>query len=205
MQRMKPRKTQSKPGARKSARAKETKDPLVVYRPRTADDDDFIVQLTESQLGQVYQVAFGEPFPREHFQRYLQSGAPTYLILQNGKRIGYYSYLIGNDGKMHITALVLDPSYQSDGIGTVVMAHVEREAAQKGVHTLEVYVQANNTKSIAFTRKLGFSEVFRPMPNTICFHKRVGGATTPQSSPPTAEPSTIGPQTQFVGYFPYHW
>lgn len=151
-----------------------------------------MVQLTEEQLGTVHQQAFQEPFPREQFLRYLQSGAPTYLIEQNGKRIGYYSYLIGPDAKMHISALVIEPTYQSDGVGSQVMARLEDEAHKAGVQVMEVFVQGSNERSMAFTRKLGFVEVFRVDPNTTCFQKRItalpGQPGQPQPGGPPAQP-----------------
>lgn len=169
------------------------------FRPRTADDDQYIVDLTEAQLGSIHQRSFGEPFPRQQFLSYIQSGAPTYVVLQNGTRIGYYSYLIGPDNKMHVTALVLEQSQQSVGLGTEVMEQLEREAKDKGVHTLEVFVQESNAKSLAFTRKLGFIEAFRPMPNTIGFQKRIQSPTDRTFSDAAVS------ETMQVGYFSYQW
>lgn len=146
---------------------------VIAFRPRLIEDDDYILQLTESQLAAVHQQAFGEPFPREQFLRYLQSGAPTVIVEKDKKRIGYYSYLVSHDGKMHVSAMVIDPAHQSDGIGTGVMKRLEQDAQAIGVHTLEVYVQENNARSLAFTRKLGFVEVYRVTPDTICFQKQV--------------------------------
>lgn len=145
----------------------------LTFRDRVQSDDEYIVQLTQDQLGNVHQLAFGEAFPRDQFLQYIQSGAPTVVVEQNGKRIGYYSYLIGPDGKMHISAMVIEPHYQSSGVGTQVMQRLEGEASTRNVHTLEVFVQANNEKSLAFTRKLGFLEVFRLEPNTIVFQKQL--------------------------------
>ncbi len=169
-------------GARRTPKPAETAVPALTFRPRTEADDEYIVQLTEEQLGEVHQQAFAEPFPREQFRQYIQSGAPTTVVEHRGKRIGYYSYLIGPEGKMHISALVIDRTEQSDGVGTAVMEKLEQEAAARGVHTLEVFVQANNVRSVEFTRKLGFHEVFRLPPNTICFQKRIGPAGAPPRS-----------------------
>lgn len=143
------------------------------FRPRTPEDDTYILQLTEAQLGNIHQSAFGEAFPREQFLGYIQSGAPTVVVESMGKRMGYYSYLLGPDGKMHISAMVIEPQYQSTGLGSEIMSRLENEAASNGVQTLEVFVQSNNAKSLAFTKKLGFVEAFRLDPNTICFQKSV--------------------------------
>lgn len=166
-------KTKRGPAKRPSAKSTEKKPLPLVFRPRVAEDDSFIMQLTENQLGAVHEQSFGEPFPREQFLRYLQSGAPTVVVEQGDKKIGYYSYLTSHDGKMHVSAMVIDPEHQSDGIGTTVMKQLEQEAQTRGVHTLEVFVQESNPKSLAFTRKLGFVEVYRVTGDTICFQKTV--------------------------------
>lgn len=147
--------------------------PTLQFRQRVPEDDAFILKLTEDQLGQVHQEAFGEAFPREQFMYYIQSGAPVTVFEAKGEKIGYYSYLVGHDGKMHISALVIDPAYQAKGIGTTVMKHLEEEALRRGVQLLEVFVQTNNEKSIEFTKQLGFTEAFRIPPNTISFQKRI--------------------------------
>lgn len=170
--------------ARRTAVQKGTE---ISFRPRIPEDDAFIVQLTENQLGTVHQNSFGEPFPRQDFERYLQSGAPTIVVMQGTQTIGYYSYLVGPDGKMHVSALVIDPLKQSDGVGTQVMNKLEADARAHGVHVLEVFVQDVNTKSMDFTKKLGFVEVYRIPPNTICFQKAL--AVTPG----TAAGASISP------------
>jgi GNAT superfamily N-acetyltransferase len=177
---------------RKSSKIAADSEPVLGFRPRTSEDDDYILQLTESQLASVHQQSFGEPFPREQFLRYVQSGAPTVIVERRKKRIGYYSYLVSPDGKMHVSALVIEPAHQSDGIGTTVMKKLEDDAQANGVHTLEVFVQGSNAKSMAFTKKLGFIEVYRVTPDTICFQKPVTpaarmenplGGVSPQPSP----------------------
>jgi ribosomal protein S18 acetylase RimI-like enzyme len=168
-----PKAVKAKPAVQKKQRTtKQTMEPLH-YRPRAAQDDAYIVQLTRQQLGTVHERAFGQPFPDEQFLRYIQSGAPTVVIEQKGKPIGYYSYLVGQNGKMHISAMVIDPAHQSSGIGKMVMAKLEEDAAKQGVRVLEVFVQENNAQSLAFTRSLGFREVYRIEPNTIGFQKQL--------------------------------
>ncbi len=154
------------------------KKPTLRYRNRVPADDAYILQLTEGQLAPVHEQAFGEPFPREQFMSVIQSGAPVIMIEYGGKPIGYYTYLVGQDSRMHINAMVIDKSYQSKGIGTQVMKQVEEDARGRGVRVIEVYVQANNEQSLAFTRQLGFVEAYRVPPNTICFQKQLSAPNT---------------------------
>ncbi|GMA49610.1 hypothetical protein GCM10025857_09670 [Alicyclobacillus contaminans] len=164
------------------------------FRPRSIEDDDFIVELTESQLATVHQQAFGQPFPRAQFRQYLQSGAPTVVVEQGDRRIGYYSYLVNPDGTMHISAMVIDPKHQASGIGSKVMRHLEEEALRMGVHTLEVYVQTGNEKSLSFTRKLGFTEAYPVTPTTLCFRKSLRAANAGQTPSPRAMSQPIPPE-----------
>ncbi len=168
--------SKSNPATKKASDGVKTKNRALTFRPRVPGDDEYILNLTEKELGQVHAQSFGEPFPRAQFQGYLQSGAPTVVVEQDTKPIGYYSYLIGPDGKMHVSALVIEPAYQSGGVGTQVMTRLEEDARRQRVHTLEVFVQENNSRSIAFTKKLGFVEVYRMPPNSICFQKVIAGA-----------------------------
>ncbi|WP_083511824.1 GNAT family N-acetyltransferase [Alicyclobacillus acidiphilus] len=169
----------------KKQAAKKPVAETITYRPRTAQDDAFIVSLTQSELGEIHQQSFGQPFPAEQFRRYIESGAPTVVIERNGKPVGYYSYLVSPDGKMHVSAMVIDPKHQNAGIGKKAVAKLEEDARKMGVHTMEVFVQESNAQSLAFARSLGFREVFRVEPNTIGFHKYL---VTPQTGP-IAQPS----------------
>lgn len=170
---------------------KQTKQPVISlnYRPRTPEDDAYIIQLTRQQLGAIHEQAFGQPFPEEQYLQYIRSGAPTIVIERENKAIGYYSYLLGQDAKMHVSALVIEPKHQSSGIGKMVMAKLEEDAKRQGVRTLEVFVQDNNAQSLAFTRSLGFREMFRIEPNTIGFQKQL--AVPQQSSQLQQQPQQM--------------
>lgn len=187
------RKAGTKQGKRVASTTKKPKQSVqqITFRPRRPDDDAYIIHLTEEQLGTIHEQSFQEPFPREQFLRYLQSGAPTFIVERGDKRIGYFSYLIGHEGTMHISAMVIEPQYQSDGIGTAVMKQLETDAISQGVQVLEVFVQSNNQKSLAFTRKLGFVEAYQVTPTTICFQKRVARQVPSQA--PTVASNPVNP------------
>lgn len=189
------RKAMPKKSAKTSTPPKKVapKQAQIMFRPRQVDDDAYIVHLTEEQLGSIHQQSFQEPFPREQFLGYLQSGAPTFVVERDGKRIGYFSYLLGHDGTMHISAMVIEPQHQSDGIGSAVMKRLEQDAVSQGVQVLEVYVQAANEKSLAFTRKLGFVEAYRVTPTTVCFQKRIGVPVPLPNQEGTVASNTVPP------------
>ncbi len=182
-------------GVAQSRRKSHTKATEAVdtlhFRPHTGEDEKYILDLTEQELGRIHQEAFGQSFPREPFLRYLQSGAPTVVVEKNGQRIGYYSYLIGPDLSMHVSALVLDSAHQAQGLGRKVMNHLEEQARELGVRVMEVFVQDNNAKSLAFTRELGFIEAYRVPPNSICFRKAVTQTGAQEGKKGATKPTTV--------------
>lgn len=164
----------------KSSRPRRSSAPAAAeeirYRPRRPSDDDFIVQLARKELGRVHEQAFGEPFPEEELRQYLQSGVPTVVIERGNQPVGFYSYLPSAEGKVHVSALVVDPKVQRTGIGRRAMEKLEADARQQGAHTLEVFIQDMNEPSIAFAKKLGFREITRFEPRTIVMWKSIAPA-----------------------------
>ncbi|WP_041695038.1 GNAT family N-acetyltransferase [Alicyclobacillus acidocaldarius] len=178
--------------ARSNAHARGRRNPAhppgteeVRYRPRRPEDDDWIVQLARRELGDVHEQAFGEPFPEAELRQYLQSGMPTVVIERNGRPVGFYSYLPSAEGKVHVSALVIDSKFQRKGIGRRAMENLEAEAKRMGAHTLEVFIQDVNPKSLAFAKQLGFREVARMEPRTLVLWKVISSGPV---LPPVAMP-----------------
>ncbi|SIS79425.1 GNAT family N-acetyltransferase [Alicyclobacillus vulcanalis] len=163
----------SKPHRPPRASSKDAGQEVIRYRPRRPEDDDWIVQLARRELGHVHEQAFGEPFPEVELRQYLESGMPTVVIERSGRPVGFYSYLPSAEGKMHVSALVVDAKFQRQGIGRKAMEHLESEARRMGAHTLEVFIQDVNPRSLAFARELGFREVARVEPRTLVLWKSI--------------------------------
>jgi ribosomal protein S18 acetylase RimI-like enzyme len=143
----------------------------LAVRERTPQDDDFILQLTEEQW-RTAPMQQGSPFPREVFARYLQSGMPTRVIERDGKRIGYYSYVVGPDGRLHVSALVVEPTQQTDPVLGTVLEHLEQDARSHGARVMEVLVPADHERGLGLTERLGFREVWR-LPQGLVVFQRV--------------------------------
>ncbi|WP_062308892.1 GNAT family N-acetyltransferase [Alicyclobacillus sendaiensis] len=182
-----------RPRARAHAKPTKARQPAarapvaeeVSYRPRRPEDDDWIVQLARRELGGVHEQVFGEPFPEAELRQYLQTGMPTVVIERNGRPVGFYSYLPSAEGKVHVSALVIDSKFQRKGIGRRAMEHLEAEVRRMGAHTLEIFIQEVNPRSLAFAKQLGFREVARVEPGTLVLWKVVssGPVRSPMLGP----------------------
>lgn len=172
-----PSRARAKPQSHRLRRgAAQTAVEDIHYRPRRPEDDEFIVQLARRELAKVHEEAFGEPFPEDELRQYLQSGMPTVVIERGGRPVGFYSYLPSAEGKVHVSALVIDPKVQRKGIGRRAMEKLEADVKRLGAHTLEVFIQDVNPRSLEFAKKLGFREVARFEPRTIVLWKFIAPA-----------------------------
>ncbi|MCL6636504.1 MAG: GNAT family N-acetyltransferase [Alicyclobacillus sp.] len=200
------KRVQSRPGHRPAGSAKRpasAAEPLQ-FRQRTPGDDEFILQLTESQVSRAHQQAFNQPFSREVFARYLNAGAPVVVVERGKQRIGYYTYVMGPEGMLHINALVIHPAHQSDATGNQVMAQIERQAVALGAQGVQLFVEADNVKAVEFVRRHGFVERYRLGPGAVCFQKvlnSTGGAGAVPGVPSYewAPPAAGGEQTPVRG------
>ncbi|UOF90581.1 GNAT family N-acetyltransferase [Fodinisporobacter ferrooxydans] len=162
--------------AKKKTAVKKTIHPSLemAFRPYQPDDTSWIVDLTQKELGAIYQSAYRVPLTPFQIQQLLQMGQQTRVVLYQNKPIGYYTFFSDDSGKRHITSLVIDHSKQRKGIGTEVMRKIEDQAKQDGIRVLEVFIQATNKPCIAFSEKLGFTYAEPPYMNTICMQKFIG-------------------------------
>jgi ribosomal protein S18 acetylase RimI-like enzyme len=63
------------------------------------------------------------------------------------------------DGSIGILSIGVDPTVGGRGVGSALMAEVERLAIAKGVRTLRLSVRTENDRGRRFYRKLGWVEV----------------------------------------------
>ena len=88
-----------------------------------------------------------------------QSNAVALVAEGDGKLVGYVEAVGGkvrrNRGTAHVVIGVL-ASHAGQGIGTGLLAELERSAMALGIHRLELTVIAHNKSAIALYRKMGY-------------------------------------------------
>lgn len=83
----------------------------------------------------------------------LRTDSPT-----GSRAIGYCSYaLTDNPGEMKLEQLYLLPELHGQGLGKLMLRHVEEQASARGRSTLMLQTNKRNDIAIAFYRKAGFT------------------------------------------------
>jgi ribosomal protein S18 acetylase RimI-like enzyme len=85
------------------------------------------------------------------------------LLRIDNQLVGYCSYALAGDlgerkfGEMKLEQIYLLPECYGQGLGKLMMRHVEQQARARGCRTLALQVNKRNAVAIAFYRKAGFT------------------------------------------------
>jgi ribosomal protein S18 acetylase RimI-like enzyme len=100
----------------------------------------------------------------EKLRLYLNAADRWLMLLRIGSRaVGYCSYALTDDsgemkpGEMKLEQLYLLPELHGQGLGRLMLRHVEDQARVRGRHTLMLQTNKLNAAAIAFYRKAGFT------------------------------------------------
>jgi diamine N-acetyltransferase len=95
----------------------------------------------------------------EKLRLYL-NGEDRWLMLMriDSRAVGYCSYaLTENPGEMKLEQLYLLPELHGQGLGKLMLSHVEEQTRARGRSTLVLQTNKHNDIAIAFYRKAGFT------------------------------------------------
>ncbi len=120
--------------------------------------------------------------PEDDIRRKLAVQRELFLVAEEeGRIVG--SAMAGYDGhRGWVYYVAVAPSRQRRGIGTALMAEVERRLAQIGCSKLNLQVRAGNAEVVAFYRRLGYDVEER-----ISMGKRL-----PPSAGPEPDDGSVG-------------
>lgn len=80
------------------------------------------------------------------------------LLRMDNRAVGYCSYaLTDNPGEMKLEQLYLLPDLHGQGLGGLMLRHVEEQTRARNRRTLLLQVNKHNDIAVAFYRKAGFS------------------------------------------------
>ncbi len=87
----------------------------------------------------------------------LAGGYEYYLVIDGGVRAGYFALVPDAAGKrLMLSKIYILAERQGQGLGTEVVAFVERRCREQGLNTLWLTVNKHNSGSIAFYERAGF-------------------------------------------------
>jgi len=94
----------------------------------------------------------------------------TFVAVLNNKVVGFissvWSYQIGHEvGFMHIVALAVKAEKQNQGIGTLLIEHIEKYAIGKGISSIVLNTGVQRTYAHAFYKNKGYDN------HSWCFSK----------------------------------
>jgi len=95
----------------------------------------------------------------EKLRLYLDADDRWLMLLRiDDRAVGYCSYaLTENPGEMKLEQLYLLLELHGQGLGGLMLRHVEEQARAQGCRTLTLQVNKRNDIAVAFYRKAGFS------------------------------------------------
>ena len=149
-----------------------------------------IQQLSQKYLSRVLeldQLCFGGLWTREGYQRELDSPNsdllglwkekgerviapwenPLEVCVESSESVSESSYLVGMGclwsilDEAHITILGIDPHYQRQGLGQVMLYALLKSAKARQLQWATLEVRVSNQSAIALYRKFGFKDVGR--------------------------------------------
>jgi ribosomal-protein-alanine N-acetyltransferase len=83
---------------------------------------------------------------------------PVVLVIRRTEAIIGYVALAPGRPRAKLYALMIEPAYQRQGIGSAVLAFVEERAAHLHARELVLAVQPNNKQALGFFKARGFAE-----------------------------------------------
>lgn len=145
----------SRPAAGGSVSA-PTKSAIVV-RPATARD---LVGVAS-----IEQMSFSDPWTYDALSTVLGLSHARFFVAEEagdtfGRLVGYVVALVMAD-EGEIADLAVHPAARRNGVGALLLARAEEEAARCGVRSMYLEVRASNESALGLYRSRGFEDVGR--------------------------------------------
>lgn len=102
--------------------------------------------------------AYEFPWSRGAFRDCMQARYRCLVYLKSDRIVAYIivSFVLN---ECHILNVCVDPEYQGEGIGAMLLSHIDGLCREEGVDNLMLEVRTSNQRAIALYSRLGFHEV----------------------------------------------
>ena len=154
----------------------------MLLRQREPADDTFIAKLAERAFDE-YSL-----HPAGSTLRMARSGV-TWLACRNDERLGFAVVRPGAAGATHaeLCAIAVDEHARGLGVGTALLAKVERVLSLAGFSEITMHTAQANLSALALFLKLGFRverrlpRFYRGVFDACALRKRIGGPAKPRT------------------------
>jgi ribosomal-protein-alanine N-acetyltransferase len=117
--------------------------------------------MSESRLDEVVAIerrAYGHPWTRGNFSDSLKSGYQAQLLCAGDAVLGYFVAMQGVD-EVHLLNITVDPHYQGQGWGRVMLDALALWARGQGAQWLWLEVRTTNTRAQQVYLRYGYRRV----------------------------------------------
>jgi diamine N-acetyltransferase len=87
----------------------------------------------------------------------IQEGMKYYLAVSDEEEIGYLAYTEETDNSLFLSKIYIKKEYRNRGKGREMFAFILGQARKRGLKTVQLTVNKNNTASIEKYLKMGFA------------------------------------------------
>jgi GNAT superfamily N-acetyltransferase len=127
--------------------------------------------------------------PCRDIQRKLAHDPGGLLVLEADDRLAG-AVMAGYDGhRGWVNYLAVDPAYQGQGLGRLLMDEAERRLLAAGCPKVNLQVRRSNEHAVAFYRHLGYDT-----DDVVSLGKRLVRDATPEQSPTSTPPRRASPK-----------
>lgn len=121
---------------------------------------NFIIRKMESkdvpQAHEIEKKCFTDAWSPNLLYKELENDLAYYVVVMDGETMAAYLgvWFIMDDTQ--IMSVAVEPSYQGQGIGNLMMEHLHEVSEQKDIFTMSLEVRVSNYKAINLYEKFGF-------------------------------------------------
>jgi len=84
-------------------------------------------------------------------------GSRYYVVARSGGKVAGYGGLMFVADEAHVTNVAVAPSLRRQGVGTLLLAHLAREATRRGCTAITLEVRVGNVGAQELYKKFGFT------------------------------------------------
>lgn len=121
-----------------------------------------IREMTPADLSEVVEIEqriFTQPWSRQGFLSSLQQQDTLYLVAQQNGKVAGYCGLLQSFDEADITNVAVHPEYRRLGIAYQMLEQLMEQGGTRGIQRYTLEVRVSNTAAVKLYQKLGFASV----------------------------------------------
>lgn len=122
---------------------------------------DHMSALDLQAVAEIEQRAYSHPWTRGNFENSLKAGHFGLTLRDPSARLIGYAMLMPVVDEMHLLNITIDPVFQRQGYGRLLLAIALATSHAHRLHTMLLEVRPSNAGALALYREAGFAEIGR--------------------------------------------